>query len=50
MLGLYHGEPGARVWRRMLSDAQLLARNDPELLLDALSATETRQGSPAETV
>lgn len=50
MLGLYHGEPGARVWRRMLSDAQLLARNDPNLLLDAMEATETRQASPAEVV
>jgi tRNA-dihydrouridine synthase A len=40
MLGLYHGEPGARIWRRMLSDAQLLARNDPKLLADAMQATE----------
>jgi tRNA-dihydrouridine synthase A len=42
MLGLYHGEPGARIWRRMLSDAQLLARNDPGLLADAMAATEAR--------
>jgi len=41
MLGLYHGEPGARVWRRMLSDAQLLAGNDPNLLAQAGEATES---------
>src|SRR5690606_38955609 len=33
MLGLYHGQPNARVWRRMLSDAGALAANRPELLL-----------------
>ena len=42
MLGLYHGERRARLWRRMLSDAALLARNDPRLLLDALDAVESR--------
>lgn len=40
MLGLYRGQPNARVWRRMLSDAALLARNDPGLLLEAMEATE----------
>lgn len=35
MLGLYQGEPGARKWRRMLSDAAQLQRNDPDLLLRA---------------
>ena len=40
MLGLYHGQPNARVWRRMLSDAGLLAANRPGLLLDAMKATE----------
>jgi tRNA-dihydrouridine synthase A len=40
MLGLYHGQPNARVWRRMLSDADLLAGNRPVLLLDAMTATE----------
>ena len=40
MLGLYHGRPNARVWRRMLSDASLLAANRPDLLLDAMQATE----------
>jgi tRNA-dihydrouridine synthase A len=41
MLGLYHGQPNARIWRRMLSDARLLAANRPGLLLDAREATET---------
>jgi tRNA-dihydrouridine synthase A len=40
MLGLYHGVPNARVWRRMLSDARLLKDNDPSLLLRALEAVE----------
>ena len=40
MLGLYHGVPRARIWRRMLSDARLLAANDPALLLRALQEVE----------
>jgi tRNA-dihydrouridine synthase A len=40
MLGLYHGEPRARLWRRMLSDAERLACNDPALLLEALAAVD----------
>jgi tRNA-dihydrouridine synthase A len=40
MLGLFHGQPRARIWRRMLSDAQLLARNDADLLRRALEAVE----------
>lgn len=44
MLGLYHGQPNARVWRRMLSDASMLAANRPGLLLDAREATEN--GAP----
>ncbi len=42
MLGLYHGRPGGRRWRQLLSDAPRLAANDPELLLDALAPTEAR--------
>jgi tRNA-dihydrouridine synthase A len=38
MLGLFHGQPRARLWRQMLSDAARLARNDPGLLLEALNA------------
>jgi len=40
MLGLYHGMPRARLWRRMLSDAAALKKNRPELLLEALEAIE----------
>ena len=40
MLGLYHGAPGARRWRRALSDPTRLARNDPSLLREALEEVE----------
>jgi tRNA-dihydrouridine synthase A len=40
MLGLYHGAPRAKLWRRMLSDPARLARNDPALLLEAFEAVE----------
>ena len=39
MLGLYQGMPGARAWRRMLSDATLLAANDADLILRAAALT-----------
>ena len=42
MLGLYHGQRSARLWRRMLSDALELRRNDPGLILRALEAVEGR--------
>jgi tRNA-dihydrouridine synthase A len=35
MLGLYQGLPGARAWRRTLSDSTQLARGDADLVLDA---------------
>jgi tRNA-dihydrouridine synthase A len=37
---LYHGAPGARAWRRVLSDPALLKNADPELLLAALREVE----------
>ena len=40
VLGLYHGAPGARAWRRVLSDAVLLKSAGPELLLTALREVE----------
>ena len=43
MLGLYHGAPRARLWRRMLSDAPRLRENRAELLLEALEAVESRE-------
>ena len=40
ILGLYHGSPGARTWRRMLSDAALLKSGGSDLLLAALREVE----------
>jgi tRNA-dihydrouridine synthase A len=40
MLGLYHGHRKARLWRRLLSDAERLRPNRPEVLLEALDAVE----------
>jgi tRNA-dihydrouridine synthase A len=40
MLGLYHGQPGARTWRRLLSDSTLLRDADASLLDRALAAVE----------
>ena len=37
MLGLFQGQPGARQWRRLLSEQGHLADAKPELLLQALS-------------
>ncbi|KPK05069.1 MAG: tRNA-dihydrouridine synthase A [Betaproteobacteria bacterium SG8_39] len=42
MLGLYHGMPRARLWRRLLSDSARLAANDAALLAEALEAVEGR--------
>lgn len=46
VLGLYHGQPKARIWRQMLSDAKQLARNDPELLLEAAEAVSETAAAP----
>jgi hypothetical protein len=48
MLGLYHGHPRAKLWRRMLSDPVELKRNDPELLLRVLDVVEDRIAQVAE--
>jgi tRNA-dihydrouridine synthase A len=40
LLGLYQGRPGARGWRRTLSDAAALSRNDPDLFLAAAARLE----------
>ena len=40
MLGLYHGRPGARAWRRTLSDSRMLAGADERLLARALAEVE----------
>lgn len=47
MLGLYHGQPGARAWRRTLSDSAQLAGAGTELLEKALREVEQqRLGAP----
>jgi tRNA-dihydrouridine synthase A len=40
MLGLYHGQPGGRRFRHLLSDAQRLRNGGSDLLLEALAAVE----------
>ena len=40
MIGLYHGMPRARVWRRMLSDPVELSANDPALILRTLGVVD----------
>ena len=40
MLGLYHGRPGGRRFRQLLSDAATLRNAGPELLHEALAAVE----------
>jgi tRNA-dihydrouridine synthase A len=42
MLGLYHGRPGARAWRRTLSDPALLAREGANALAAAVQAVAAR--------
>jgi tRNA-dihydrouridine synthase A len=45
LLGLYQGQPGARMWRRTLSDPALLAGNDPALILRSAEAIEARRAA-----
>ena len=44
MLGLYHGRPGARGWRRFLSERACHAGAAPEVLIESLMAMEAVQG------
>ena len=48
MLGLYHGQPRARKWRKLLSDSTLLAENDAGLILKARQLMQ--QGELATTL
>lgn len=41
MLGLYRGLPGARHWRRFLSEQACRGGAEPELLIESLGAMET---------
>ncbi len=47
VLGLYLGQPAARLWRRMLSDSRALSRNDPGLLREACAAVEAEAARAA---
>jgi len=49
MLGLYHGLPGARAWRRTLSDARLLDGADEGLLARALAQARAAQTGLSST-
>ncbi len=40
LLGLYQGRPGARRWRRTLSDPQVLDRDDPTVLVELSTSLE----------
>lgn len=40
MTGLFHGRPGARAWRRALSEQGTQAGAGPEVLLEALAAVD----------
>jgi tRNA-dihydrouridine synthase A len=40
MLGLYHGQPNGRLWRRILSEGAHRPGAGPELLEQALEAVE----------
>ena len=40
MLGLFHGQPGARAWRRILSEGATAEGAGPELVEEALAAVE----------
>lgn len=47
MIGLFAGLPGARQWRRILSEGAHLDRAGPELVQQALNAVEHRQTQKA---
>ena len=48
VLGLYLGQPAARLWRRMLSESRALSRNDPGLLREACAAVEAEAARVAQ--
>jgi len=41
MLGLYHGQPGARRWRQALTSGSVRPNDGPAVLLNALDSVET---------
>jgi tRNA-dihydrouridine synthase A len=49
VLGLYHGQPGGRRFRQILSDSRKLANAGPALLLEALAAVQPGAALERET-
>lgn len=49
MLGLFHGVPGGRRWRRILSEKAPRDNATPALLLEALQAVHMANESPKDT-
>jgi tRNA-dihydrouridine synthase A len=49
LLGLFHGQPGARGWRRVLSQRMHRPDAHPDLLLEALAAVTGRRGGVSRT-
>ncbi|MBN8280717.1 MAG: tRNA-dihydrouridine synthase, partial [Gammaproteobacteria bacterium] len=49
MLGLYHGQPGARAWRRALTLGAARTDAGPAVLLDALRLVEGQQAAMPAT-
>lgn len=47
LLGLYHGQPGARTWRRALTLGAAAPAAGPDVLLAALAEVESAGGAPA---
>jgi len=50
MMGLFSGVPGARAWRRTLSDASQRRDAGVEILQEALKAVEAARGTPRARV
>ncbi len=48
MTGLYHGEPGARTWRRLLTEWTSRPSADVTTIKDVLGRVEDRRQAPAE--
>lgn len=48
MLGLYHGQPGGRIWRQILTVEGAKARAGTTVILKALAAVETQAARQAE--
>lgn len=50
LLGLFHGQPGGRHWRRILSDAALLKNADFQLVEQALAAVHPHHAQEEDSL